>query len=136
MEMSERTITLNEEQNEAFERAVDMVEGDVDDGLVEADCWGASPTHGEVVRILAEAYTGGLDVCEEKEGSMSAVDSEAKSNLDELKRDETEVLVDDTVEGVVFNITSKSVVVRQKDANGPMVRVPKEDLDERLEVVG
>jgi len=77
MGMSERTITLNEEQNEAFERAVD-----------------------------------------------------------ELERDETEVLVDDTVEGVVFNVTSESVVVRQKDANGPMVRVPKEDLDERLEVVG
>jgi len=66
---------------------------------------------------------------------MSAVDSEAKSNLDELERDETEVLVDDTVEGVVFNITSKSVVVRQKDANGPMVRVPKDEVNERLEVV-
>jgi len=58
----------------------------------------------------------------------------AEKHVVELERDETEVLVDDAVEGVVFNVTSESVVIRQKNANGPMVRVPKEDIDGRLEV--
>lgn len=54
--------TTSDDQVEAFEAAAEAVERDVDDGVVEAKVWGGDVPNGEVVRILAEAYTGTLDV--------------------------------------------------------------------------
>jgi len=65
--MTERQIPLDEEQNEAFERAHEQIQRDVDDGLVEAECWGGSVQYGEAVRVLAEAYEGRLDIGDEDE---------------------------------------------------------------------
>jgi len=65
--MAERQIPLDEEQNEAFERAREQIQRDVDDGLVEAECWGGSVQYGEAVRVMAEAYEGELDIGDEDE---------------------------------------------------------------------
>jgi len=55
-----------DEQDEAFEEAAALVREDADAGRIEADvvdrgiAAGDVP-RGEVVRVLAEAYTGNLD---------------------------------------------------------------------------
>jgi ATP phosphoribosyltransferase len=54
--------TTSDEQIDAFEEAADAVARDVEDGVVDAKVWGGDVPNGEVVRILAEAYTGALDV--------------------------------------------------------------------------
>lgn len=54
--------TTSDDQIDAFEDAADAVAQDVEDGVVDASTWGGDVPNGEVVRILAEAYTGTLDV--------------------------------------------------------------------------
>lgn len=49
------------DQIEAFEAAREHVIEDVESGMVEAERWHGEVTDGEVLRILAEAYTGTLD---------------------------------------------------------------------------
>ncbi|MFC4246482.1 hypothetical protein ACFOZ7_05655 [Natribaculum luteum] len=50
------------DQIEAFENAEAAIQRDFDAGVVDGREWGGSLTAGEVVRILAEAYTGQLDL--------------------------------------------------------------------------
>ena len=52
----------SDDQVAAFENAADAVEADVEAGVVEADRWHGEVKNGEVLRILAEAYTGDLDL--------------------------------------------------------------------------
>ena len=59
--MQKSVALTDEEQIEAFENAVDAIEGDVDDDLLDAEKWGGEVKDGEVVRILAEAWTGHID---------------------------------------------------------------------------
>mgnify|MGYP006283233335 CR=1 FL=1 len=54
--------TTSDDQIDAFEDAADAVAQDVEDGVVDASTWGGDVPNGEVVRVLAEAYTGTLDV--------------------------------------------------------------------------
>lgn len=61
------TITFSDpDQERAWEDAQDLVERDVDRGEIEADVNDVGPRageipYGEVLRVIAEAYTGGLE---------------------------------------------------------------------------
>jgi len=61
--------TTSDDQIDAFENAADAVAQDVADGVVDAKTWGGDVPNGEVVRVLAEAYTGTLDVDVEEAGA-------------------------------------------------------------------
>lgn len=57
------TLSLTRDsQQDAYEQAREAVLEDHDDDVIDADEWGSSLPDGEVVRILAEAYTGELDI--------------------------------------------------------------------------
>lgn len=61
------TIDLNEGQERAFENAAEAVRADVEAGRVDAEIPDRGPAagdvpKGEVVRILAEAYSGELEL--------------------------------------------------------------------------
>lgn len=56
-------IALNHsDQVDAFEEAEALVQDDFHAGVVDGDPWGGNLPAGEVVRILAAAYTGDLEV--------------------------------------------------------------------------
>lgn len=54
--------TTKEQQARAYALARDAIEEDVQAGVVDAKIWGDSVPEGEVLRVLAEAYLGTLDV--------------------------------------------------------------------------
>ena len=55
-------LTLTDaDQIDAFENATDAVAADVAAGEIDAEMWSGEIKRGEVVRILAEAYTGQID---------------------------------------------------------------------------
>lgn len=59
-------VTLNDrDQIEAFQDAEGLIQDDYQDGLVDGREWGGELPTGEVVRILAEAYVGTLEVDED-----------------------------------------------------------------------
>lgn len=59
--MKESVTMTQDQQVEAFENAAEVVEQDVEDGLLDADKWGGDVKDGEIVRLLAEAYTGTIE---------------------------------------------------------------------------
>lgn len=61
--MSQYQLNLgSDDQREAFDNAEELVQDDFSSGVVDGREWGGELPAGEVVRILAEAYTGRLDV--------------------------------------------------------------------------
>lgn len=57
-----KNIALTQDQQkEAYQKARAEVKDDIDAGAVDARQWSGDPTDGEVVRVLAEAYTGTLE---------------------------------------------------------------------------
>ena len=61
--MTQEQIALGHlDQIDAFENAEAAVQRDYSDGIIDGREWGGSLTTGEVVRVLAEAYTGQLDI--------------------------------------------------------------------------
>lgn len=64
-EMSERESVQiyfsDKDQQVAFEDALEQIENDVDDGLIDAETWGGSVKRGEALRVVCEAYTGRLE---------------------------------------------------------------------------
>lgn len=57
--MPKSVSMTDDDQVEAFENAKELVREDNGE-LVDCDTWGDDVTDGEVVRVLAEAYTGTL----------------------------------------------------------------------------
>lgn len=58
----QKTVALTKDaQREAFEEAREQVSEDVQEGLVDADTWGGDVTEGDAIRLMAEAYTRGLN---------------------------------------------------------------------------
>lgn len=62
MTFQDQVALGSEEQLEAFENAEAAVQNDYEKGVVDGREWGGELPNGEVVRILAEAYTGTLEV--------------------------------------------------------------------------
>ena len=60
------------DQVEAFDDVRDLVAQDVDEGVIDADTWGDGVPDGDVVRVLAEAYRGTLDVDSDALGDVAA----------------------------------------------------------------
>lgn len=57
--MSGSTVNMTrEEQVEAFEAAKAAITEDAADGLVDVSFHGGEPVHGDVLRVVADAYLG------------------------------------------------------------------------------
>lgn len=61
--MSQDQIALTSlDQVNAFDNATKAVQSDYQAGIVDGRDWGGDLTEGEVIRVLAEAYTGELEI--------------------------------------------------------------------------
>lgn len=62
MSIQEQLALGHDDQVDAYENAERAVQEDYAEGVVDGREWGGELPNGEVVRILAEAYTGTLEV--------------------------------------------------------------------------